>query len=718
MDQNPWTNHTPTENPNPNPISNTNQPDLPLPPNPSHPAWKNRCYMCLDIGHDQNDCLSEDRVCARCWKKGHLARDCGHSMVAKRQRFDPLEPRSNMGESGLPPNRPQSTVVFIPSTPHIHRTNTELSKAIIIDARLRPSHCHNTIQSLLMTASHSQMPFPLTHLADTRYVLLLPAEMDRDTFLNTYGKRIKELGLVAYPWSAGIDTAKQYLKYKVWIELRRMTPQQWNLDHLIPAISTFGVVLEHSPMQGVRSFEKIMAVIALPDLSNIPRQILMWERCCLRDIEVIVHNWIEEPIQQTVEEDTTPPPTVFEEVRKSNLLALSGLAIDKEGKEVITIEYDTLLAIWGSMPEGSEKDKIEESLKNSPHYINREYERCNRVLALEKGKGLLTEVGEGSAQVLLSSQIPVLSPVYSPVQPSIRLDSLTDPTNGEDASRVILQSINCISERGEHKTGKDLLSQIQNISNQNVGSAGQGLSAHSGNNQETTHNQFSESSVVGLTKTQRELWADMEDAFDLGLESPLKMGLLTPAADLLSNQINMNLDEDMQLAQEKDNGADLQPNTGAGLMGENELEAFVQPIPQLEEVTDEPEEVVDEPEEVAHEANPVALAADNMAEAQPNLQDLAAQVNLFPQPQQGALNQEQLQNLELAQPNLNTQPELRRSVRILEKGTSVKVYKTRRATRNANKNDKVGEEEAKNARIAIVAALQDEVLASNPLTEE
>lgn len=202
----------------------------------------------------------------------------------------------DMGNSGLPPNRPQATVVFIPTTPHIQRTNAELSKAVMIDARLIPSHDHCTIQSLVMSATNSQLPFSLTHLADTRYILLLPAEVNCEFFLNTHGKRLHELGLVAYPWSAGIDATKQFLKFKVWIELKNLSPQQWNLDHLIPAVSTFGVVLEHSPMQGVRSFEKMMTVVALPDLENIPRLILMWERCFLRKIEVIVHSWIEEPI--------------------------------------------------------------------------------------------------------------------------------------------------------------------------------------------------------------------------------------------------------------------------------------------------------------------------------------------------------------------------------------------------------------------------------------
>lgn len=157
----------------------------------------------------------------------------------------------------------------------------------------------------------------------------------------------------------GIDAATQCLKYKVWIELKNLTPQQWNLDHLIPAVSTFGVVLEHSPMHNVRSLEKMMVVIAIPDLGNIPLHIYMWERVHLRDIKVIVHSWVEEPIASSPAEDTTPPLLVFDEVRRDNLLALSGITADMGGgKEVIAIDYDTLFAIWVALPIGGKRIKL------------------------------------------------------------------------------------------------------------------------------------------------------------------------------------------------------------------------------------------------------------------------------------------------------------------------------------------------------------------------
>lgn len=44
MDQNPWTQQNATDTPAAAVVPNT-QTELPLPPKPSHPAWKNRCYM-------------------------------------------------------------------------------------------------------------------------------------------------------------------------------------------------------------------------------------------------------------------------------------------------------------------------------------------------------------------------------------------------------------------------------------------------------------------------------------------------------------------------------------------------------------------------------------------------------------------------------------------------------------------------------------------------
>lgn len=433
MNQNPWTFTTPRDT-----AQNTtlvSDPDpLPLPPNSSHPKWKNRCYNCLEFGHDQNDCTSEDRVCARCWMAGHMARDCHHTPVARRQRFDPLRPRGNMGDALLPANRPKATMVYIPETQHINSTNNELTRAIIIDARLRPDHCYMTLQPLLMAACNSALPLPLTHIADTRYLLLLAPGTNREQFLSTHGNNLQALSLVAYPWSMGMDATGLGLKFKAWIELKKLSPHQWNLDHLIPAVSSFGVVLEHSSMQNVRSMEKMMAVIALTDLSLIPMRILFWERGLLRDVEVIVHSWLEEPIPNSPEPDATPPASLFNEVQTANLRAVAGLSTVGEGSDTITIQFDTLFAIWSNLPAGDSKNELEATLRRNPIYFERETARVQAILRGTTVPEAAPSPGNSGTDIIQNLQLEA---------PILRF-------NGEEAANLILRSINCDGKQSEH----------------------------------------------------------------------------------------------------------------------------------------------------------------------------------------------------------------------------------------------------------------------------
>lgn len=197
----------------------------------------------------------------------------------------------------------------------------------------------------------------------------------------------------------------------------------------IPAVSTFGVVLEHSPMQNVRSMEKMMAVVALTDLSLIPRRILFWEWGLLRDIEVVVHSWLEEPIPNAPVPDTTPPTSLFEEVRATNLRALTGMApINRDDPDTVTVQFDTLFAIWESLPAGARKDELEATLRRTPHYFQREAERIRAI----RGKSAVSQL-ESSTPDNSGTAMAQHSPLQSPVL----------CFTGEDAADLILRSINC-----------------------------------------------------------------------------------------------------------------------------------------------------------------------------------------------------------------------------------------------------------------------------------
>jgi hypothetical protein len=53
------------------------------------------------------------------------------------------------------------------------------------------------------------------------------------------------------------------LNYKVWVELEMPSPLGWNIDILLPVTSTFGVLLNHSPLSNATA-HKLTAIMAVP----------------------------------------------------------------------------------------------------------------------------------------------------------------------------------------------------------------------------------------------------------------------------------------------------------------------------------------------------------------------------------------------------------------------------------------------------------------------
>lgn len=146
----------------------------------------------------------------------------------------------------MPKNRPGFTVVYIPEKQQVKQNTNELNRAVVIDAKLRPNHMTLIIQSVLMLNCQLEYPYVVTHMSEAQYLLLLPVGVDHLQFLKKFGEPLQQIAINGYPTR---------LKYKVWIELGRMTPQAWCIEHLIVAISSFGIILDHTPMAQVNSLE-------------------------------------------------------------------------------------------------------------------------------------------------------------------------------------------------------------------------------------------------------------------------------------------------------------------------------------------------------------------------------------------------------------------------------------------------------------------------------
>lgn len=412
IDSNPWTFASPPTDTQP-----LIPEPLPLPPDPTHHRWRGRCYNCLHIGHDQNTCTRLERTCAKCWTTGHEARACTYAPQTTQPPFDPLMPRGNLGDEKMPKDRPEKVMVFIPETNQMQRDATDMLRAVVIDARLREIHSLHILQSVLMATCATPFPFPISKINGQQYLLLLPPGIDRETFLSAHAGHLKETGYIAFPWSQSVNGKPLQMKFKVWVELRGMSPCSYTIEHLLRAAGSFGIVLEHGPMANVTSLEKMRAVVAVPSLSLVPQYAAVWVRGIIRDVQVVVHAWIEEPIPLNIQPDTTPPQAFFDQVRGATTNHPSGDSDTANPSDRLTINFDTLYNIWSSTAAGPERQKIESVISGSPLFKARQGIPTAEPLNLTPSASAKPALRDEEKQIQLEMTTPTkIGQIRMPVQ--------------------------------------------------------------------------------------------------------------------------------------------------------------------------------------------------------------------------------------------------------------------------------------------------------------
>lgn len=131
-------------------------------------------------------------------------------------------------------------------------------------------------------------------------------------------------------------------------------------------MSSFGIVHDHAPMNKVNSLESMQAVIAVTDLGVIPHGLLMWIRGMGHKIDLIVHGWTEEPLPFTPPMDLTPNEQYFEKVRAENMKENYAHSGQIDNREVVTIDFNVLVAIWEPLEPGPHKEAFAVNLRSIP----------------------------------------------------------------------------------------------------------------------------------------------------------------------------------------------------------------------------------------------------------------------------------------------------------------------------------------------------------------
>lgn len=121
-------------------------------------------------------------------------------------------------------------------------------------------------------------------------------------------------------------------------------------------------------MNKVNSVQNMLVVIAILDLALIPHSIAMQIRGLAHDIGVSVISWLEEQMLIVPIKDLTLSDELCTKTQHDNVRAQIGYPHEPTSTGMVAIEFNTLLPMWERLPISPVKDKLEQTLRSSPHF--------------------------------------------------------------------------------------------------------------------------------------------------------------------------------------------------------------------------------------------------------------------------------------------------------------------------------------------------------------
>jgi hypothetical protein len=178
-----------------------------------------------------------------------------------------LRPRGNIGDTGLPTNRPDTVNVFLHDNTTLTRETDRLSEAYIIDARFVTEHGTRQLHRDLSKALPRQTCYEVSHISSFYYLLMFNSYITDQQFKACFAKKLTPLGYISFLWSLTVKSKEHSLSYKVWLDLVDLPPHIWALDELAILTSSFGLILAHTLLNQLSSFERLRLSIATDNLS-------------------------------------------------------------------------------------------------------------------------------------------------------------------------------------------------------------------------------------------------------------------------------------------------------------------------------------------------------------------------------------------------------------------------------------------------------------------
>jgi hypothetical protein len=105
------------------------------------------------------------------------------------------------------------------------------------------------------------------------YLLAFNSHITHQEFNLICEQRLNKLGYIFFHWTPTVRSSMESLGFKVWLEILDLPPHYWSVQE-IPTLATFfGLVLTHTPLAEVASFERLRLCVATNNLSRVPHNL-------------------------------------------------------------------------------------------------------------------------------------------------------------------------------------------------------------------------------------------------------------------------------------------------------------------------------------------------------------------------------------------------------------------------------------------------------------
>jgi hypothetical protein len=152
--------------------------------------------------------------------------------------------------------------------------------------------------------------YEVSHISSRYYLLMFNSHLTDKDF-KAFAKTLTLIGYISFLWSPAAKSEEHSLSYKVWLDLVDLPPHLWSFDELAVLTSSFGLILAHSSLNKVASFERLWLSIATDALSKIPRAICLFLNGRMSHIPVVVTGWIRETMAFEALKDYTSSDNIY-----------------------------------------------------------------------------------------------------------------------------------------------------------------------------------------------------------------------------------------------------------------------------------------------------------------------------------------------------------------------------------------------------------------------